>query len=97
MALGRLRGPALSIVVKANRSLQPVPAGTLGSEAERKVDVNHASAAELEGLPGIGPATAARIVRSRDARPFVRIDELQTRGLVTPRVFADIREQLTTR
>jgi len=76
---------------------EPVPAGTLGSEAERKVDVNHASAAELEGLPGIGPATAARIVRSRDARPFVRIDELQTRGLVTPRVFADIRDQLTTR
>src|SRR6266508_737857 len=40
------------------------PAGSLGSDAEKKVDINHASAAELESLPGIGPSTAARIVRS---------------------------------
>src|SRR5919201_3084555 len=76
---------------------EPIPAGSLGSDAEKKVDVNHASAAELEGLPGIGPSTAARIVRSREARPFGRIEELQTRGLVAPRVFADIRDLLTTR
>ena len=76
---------------------EPVPAGTVGSDAELKVDINHATAAELEGLPGIGPTTAARIVRSRAARPFAKVDELQTRGLVTARVFADIRDQLTTR
>ena len=74
-----------------------IPAGSLGSDAEKKVDLNHASAAELEGLPGIGPSTAARIVRSRDARPFARVEEVQTRGLVPPRVFADIRDLLTTR
>ncbi|TME28697.1 MAG: ComEA family DNA-binding protein [Chloroflexi bacterium] len=76
---------------------EAVPAGSVGSDAEQKIDINHATAAELEGLPGIGPSTAARIVRSRAARPFAKIDELQTRGLVTPRVFADIRDQVTTR
>jgi len=76
---------------------EAIPAGSLGSDAEKKVDLNHAGAAELEGLPGIGPSTAARIVRSREARPFARIEELQTRGLVPPRVFADIRDLLTTR
>jgi competence protein ComEA len=73
------------------------PAGSLGSEAETKIDLNHASAAELEALPGIGPATASRIVRSRDQRPFAKVDELQTRGLVTARVLADIRDLLTLR
>lgn len=73
------------------------PAGSLGSEAETKIDLNHATAAELESLPGIGPATASRIVRSRDQRPFAKLEELQTRGLVTARVLADIRDLLTLR
>lgn len=73
------------------------PAGSIGSEAETKIDLNHASAAELESLPGIGPATASRIIRSRDARAFAKLEELQTRGLVTARVLADIRDLLTLR
>ena len=73
------------------------PAGSLGSEAEEKIDLNHATAAELETLPGIGPATAARIIRSRDQRSFAKLEELQTRGLVSARVLADIRDLLTLR
>lgn len=76
---------------------ETVPAGSAGSDAQLKLDVNHASAVELEALPGIGPTTAARIVRSRAGHPFARIEELQTRGLVTARVFADIRDLITTR
>jgi competence protein ComEA len=76
---------------------EAVPAGSVGTSAETKIDVNHASEAELNALPGIGPSTAARIVRSRRERPFARIEELQTRGLVTPRAFADIRDLITTR
>jgi competence protein ComEA len=76
---------------------ETVPAGTAGSDAQLRLDVNHATAAELEALPGIGPTTAARIVRSRGGRPFARIEELQTRGLVTPRVFTDIKDLVTTR
>lgn len=73
------------------------PAGSVGSESERKVDINHASAAEIESLPGIGPSTAARIVRAREQRAFAKVEELQTRGLVTARVLADIRDLVTTR
>lgn len=74
---------------------ETAPAGSLGSDAETKIDLNHASADELDSLPGIGPTTAARIVRSRDQRPFARVEELQTRGLVSARVLADIRDLLT--
>ena len=79
------------------RSGETVPAGSAGSDAELKIDVNHATAGELEALPGIGPTIAARIVRSRGGHPFTRIEELQTRGLVTARVFADIKDMVTTR
>jgi competence protein ComEA len=73
------------------------PAGSVGSDSERKIDINHASAAELESLPGIGPSTAARIVRARQQRAFVKVDELQTRGLVTARILSDVRDLVTTR
>src|SRR5438105_10448370 len=76
---------------------ETVPAGSAGSDAQLKIDVNHATASELEALPGVGPTTAARIVRSRGSHPFGRIEELQTRGLVTARVFADIKDMVTTR
>jgi competence protein ComEA len=76
---------------------EQVPAGALGSPAETKIDINHASESELDTLPGIGPGTAAKIVRSREAKPFARAEELQTRGLVTAKVFADIKDLVTTR
>jgi competence protein ComEA len=73
------------------------PAGSVGSASESKLDLNQASAAQLEALPGIGPSTASRIVRAREIRPFSKVEELQTRGLVTARVFADLRDLVTTR
>jgi competence protein ComEA len=76
---------------------ETVPAGSGGSDVQLKIDLNHATVAELEALPGVGPTTAARIVRSRGSHPFARIEELQTRGLVTARVFADLKDMVTTR
>jgi len=76
---------------------EAVPAGAAGSSAETKVNLNTATASELDALPGVGPATAAAIVRARSAKPFATIDELQTRGLLSPRVFADLRDLVSVR
>ncbi|HEX9436439.1 MAG TPA: ComEA family DNA-binding protein [Candidatus Limnocylindria bacterium] len=73
------------------------PAGSLGSTGEAKIDINRASEAELVSLPGVGPTTAAKIVRARESKPFARPEELQTRGLVTARIYADIKDLVTTR
>jgi len=49
-----------------------------GVNGAMPLDVNLASAAELERLPGVGPALAARIVeaRARDG-PFASVDDLR--------------------
>jgi competence protein ComEA len=82
--------------IYAPRPGELVPA-TAPGEPQLKVDLNQATAVELEQLPGVGPATAARIIRSRAGQRFTKIEELQTRGLVPPRVFADLRDLVTTR
>jgi competence ComEA-like helix-hairpin-helix protein len=51
---------------------------SLAASGGGRVDVNTAGAAELERLPGIGPALAQRIVEWRAANgPFRAVDDLQ--------------------
>lgn len=59
----------------------PRPKATKAASA--LVDLNHAGAAELVGLPGVGPALAARIVAAREATgPFAAVEDLRrVRGL----------------
>jgi competence protein ComEA len=65
-------------------------------EADRPIDVNRASPAELETLPGIGPALAAAIVEERSrGGPFRSANDLmRVRGIgpaLVRRVTARIR------
>lgn len=56
------------------------------------VDINRATAAELDALPGIGPATAAKII---SGRPYTSVDELATRKIVGAATLAKIRDRVT--
>ena len=48
-----------------------------GPPPAQLVDVNSASAAELQQLPGVGPATARVIIHHRSRNgPFRRVEEL---------------------
>ena len=65
-----------------------------GEEPAPLVDLNTATQAELEALPGIGPATARAIVA---ARPIASVDDLLERDLVAGAVWEEIRLLVTTR
>ncbi|MFZ5480398.1 MAG: ComEA family DNA-binding protein [Myxococcota bacterium] len=57
------------------------------------VDLNAATAAELETLPGIGPSKAAAIVQYRtDHGPFKSVDELDNVSGIGPSTLASIRD-----
>ncbi len=56
------------------------------------VDLNRATEAELDALPGIGPATAAKIIAGR---PYASIDELSSRKVVGAATLARIRALVT--
>jgi competence protein ComEA len=79
----RLYVPAIGDVEPGVVVLPDPPATDGGGDAaspsaERPVDLNRATAAELDTLPGIGPSTAQAIVDDRDRNgPFARVDDLE--------------------
>lgn len=76
------------------------PTGGGGSSSSADggiVDINHASAAELEALPGIGPSLAAAIVDHRQRQgPFSSIEELLTVVGIGPAKLEQLRSMAGT-
>jgi competence protein ComEA len=59
------------------------PAGARGGAPAGPVDLNRATAAELDALPGVGPTTAQAIIEHRATRgPFTSVEQLaDVRGI----------------
>ena len=73
------------------------PSGGAGTTAAAgPVDINTATAAALDALPGIGPATAAAIVADRESHgPFATVDDLSRVRGIGPAKLAQLRTLVT--
>jgi competence protein ComEA len=66
-----------------------------GAPAGGLLDLNAATAAELDALPGIGPVLAQRIVDHRTAHgPFTSVDQLDDVSGIGPAIFADLAQRV---
>lgn len=59
------------------------------------VDLNRATDAELDTLPGVGPATIAKIVAARDSAPFSSVEDLRTRDILGDATFQKVKDLVT--
>lgn len=63
-------------------------------DPDAPVDLNTATAAELESLPGIGPSRAQAIIAYRENHRFERIEQIMRVRGIGRSTFRQIRERL---
>jgi competence protein ComEA len=73
-----------------------VPGGTVPGSTSGLINVNTASATELETLSGIGEVLAATIIEYRTQNgPFASVDDLMDVSGIGPATLEEIRDQVT--
>ena len=65
------------------------------SAGDGLIDINHASADELDTLPGVGPVTAGKIIAARAEAPFAAPDELVSRNVMSQSTYDKLSSLIT--
>lgn len=85
--------PVITVPANALAGDSPAP---VGSAAHGLVNINTAGLAELDTLPGVGPATAAKIVAHREANgPFAAIEDIMEVSGIGEAKFEAMKELIT--
>ena len=92
-------GDEIHVPARGEVAQAPPPSGATGSDGggagAAAIDLNHATAEQLDTLPGVGPATAAKIIAARTEQSFASVDDLAARKVVGPATLEKIRAQVT--
>lgn len=72
-----------------------ISSGSGSAQQGGRLDLNRATAAELETLPGIGPKRAQDIINYRRIQPFVTVDDLTNIRGIGPKTLESLRPLVT--
>jgi competence protein ComEA len=99
--LASVLGDADKVRVPARGDPTPPPSSAAGdgngsvAAASGPLDLNTATATQLDALPGIGPVTAAKIISAREQQRFASVDDLVARKVLGSATLEKIRALVT--
>ncbi len=70
---------------------------TRSAAGSQPLDLNQATEAQLDTLPGVGAATIAKIVAARQSTPFTSTEDLRTRKIVGDAAYQRLTGLITVR
>ncbi len=89
-------GQTITVPFRSARTAATEGQGAVATSGSERIDINRASAAELERLPGVGPALAQRIVAYRETHgPFRSVEELANVAGISERMVAQWTDLIT--
>ena len=88
------RGAAWRVALVALLLSTLVGSAAVAADEPGRIDINTASAAELESLPGVGPAKAQAIVAHREVAPFKSTDELVEVKGIGEKLYAQLKDRV---
>ena len=88
--------PVAAQTASPSKSPATAPSATAKATqpAGQLVDINSASAEELDKLPGVGPARAKAIIANR---PYGGKDDLNNPKIIPPNVYNQIKDKIIAR
>jgi len=94
-APARPAAPATAPAPAAAQPARPATPAAAQPAAVRKININTATAAELDTLKGIGDARAKKIIEERAKTKFRNFDDLVKRNILPANVEAEIKDKIS--
>ena len=93
-ALAQTTSPAKSPSAPAATAPSTTPNAPKAQPTGELLDINSASAEDLDKLPGVGPARAKAIISHR---PYFGKDDLVNKKIIPSNVYAQIKDKIIAR
>ena len=90
-ATGATKPATSSTMAPAPKAAPAAPAATTGAAKTDLLDINSATAEQLDALPGIGKAYSAAIIKGR---PYKGKDELVQKKIVPEKTYDGIKDKI---